>query len=82
MTTWTKPESISLSVNGVNHVLDALHDPATRAAASAYLDELTDKGVLYVLACEIEYRAGRVWPSVELGADELRRFIRERAEAA
>lgn len=76
MSTWTPPVDPRLSSSGIEHVAAGLRDPETRVAASAYLDEIDDPGVLYVIACQIGGRYNK--PPVGVSAEGHRIFIRNR----
>lgn len=77
MTTWTPPASTSLSSNDIDRVVAGLRDPSTREEASAYLEEVTDPGLLYVIACRFGDRR-RDRPNPHAAAAGLRTFIRNR----
>ncbi|WP_433730801.1 hypothetical protein ACQP2Y_21050 [Actinoplanes sp. CA-051413] len=76
MTAWTPPADTSLSSAGINHVVAGLRDPASRDTTSAFLDDITDPGLLHVIACEISTRHDQ--PNLGATADGLRAFIRNR----
>jgi hypothetical protein len=76
MTTWTPPADTSLSVDGIDHVVAGLTDPTSRDAALAFVDEITDSGLLYVLACRVKQRDDKPWAKAP--AAGLRAFIRNR----
>lgn len=76
MTTWTPPASTSWSVNDVDYVHAALKDRGTCDAALAYLDDITDAGLLYVLATRVAVRDDIPWSTSS--AAGLRTFIRNR----
>ncbi len=77
MTTWTPPADPRLSSNGIEHVVAGLTDPGARDTASAYLDEITDPGLLYVIARRIG-EAGNDRPALGASEEGLRNFIRNR----
>jgi hypothetical protein len=74
--TWNPPESPSLSTSGIDHVVAGLTAADTRDTASAYLDEIEDSGLLYVIACRIGGRYNK--PAVGASAAGFRTFIRNR----
>lgn len=76
MNAWTAPTDPNLSSAGIAHVVAGLKAPVSRDAASAYLDEITDPGLLYVIACEIGGRYNK--PPVGASAAGHRTFIRNR----
>lgn len=77
MTTWTPPADPRLSSSGIDAVVSGLKDPDTRDAASAYLDEIDDPGLLGVIAVHIGGRQDRLMAGASV--DGLRNFIRNRA---
>lgn len=74
--TWTPPADPSLSVAGIDAVVAGLRDPDSRDDAVAYLDEITDPGLLYVIACRVGSRHDK--PLVGAPAEGHRNFIRNR----
>jgi hypothetical protein len=76
MTTWTPPADTSLSSDGISHVVAGLTNSASRDAALAFVDKIADRGLLYVIACEVKLRDDRPW--AQAPADGLRAFIRNR----
>lgn len=75
--TWTPPADTSLSSADIDNVLAGLRSTDSRDAALAFLDEVTNPGLLYVIACEVQMDR---WDKPNPGgtADAHRNFIRNR----
>jgi hypothetical protein len=73
---WTPPASTSLSSNDIRTVIDGLNGPH-RNAALGFVDTITDRGYLYVIACELAWQAHIASPDAQAPADDLRAFIRD-----
>ncbi len=75
MTTWTPPERTDLSGAEIDHVVVGLGEKNSRDAALAFLGQLTDAGLLYVIAVKVGHPDR---PRAGASADGLRNFIRNR----
>lgn len=74
--TWTPPATTSLSSDDISNVVNGLGGPH-RNAALAFVDTVTDRAYLYVIACELAWQAHAAQPDAQGSADDLRHFIRD-----
>jgi len=72
---WIAPAEFRSTLD-VNTVFAGLRDPASRDAALAFLDAVTDSAMLYVLASR--FGAPLTDQSAKASADDQRAFIRSR----